>query len=36
MTILNLLQTMSALSGISIIVLGSLWLKNQLKRSFCC
>lgn len=36
MTILNQLQTLSALSGITIIVLGSLQLKTYLKRSFCC
>ena len=36
MTFLNLLQTISAFSGITIILLGSLWLKNHLKRSFCC
>ena len=36
MNVLNYLQMLSALSGITIIVLGSLWLKNQLKRSFCC
>ena len=36
MILLNTLQTLSALSGITIIVLGSLWIKNHLKRSFCC
>lgn len=36
MTFLNTLQTLSALSGITIIVLGSLWLKTYLKRGFCC
>ena len=36
MTLLNTLQTLSALSGIAIIALGSLWLKTYLKRSFCC
>jgi len=36
MTLLNMLQALSALSGITIIVLGSLWLKTYLKRSVCC
>ena len=36
MTLLNMLQTLSALSGIAIIVLGALRLKTYLKRSFCC
>ena len=35
MTILNMLHTMSALSGIGIIAIGSLWLKQYLKRCFC-
>jgi len=34
MTLLNLLQTLSALSGIAIIVFGTLRLKQHLKRSF--
>lgn len=36
MPILNMLHTMSALSGIAVVVIGSLWLKSYLKRSFCC
>ena len=36
MNLLNILQTLSALSGIAIIAFGSLWLKQYLKRSFCC
>lgn len=36
MTLLNMLQTLSALSGIAMILLGSLWLKTHLKRGFCC
>jgi len=36
MTLLNILQTLSALSGITMVLLGSLWLKAYLKRSFCC
>ena len=36
MMLLNVLQALSALSGITIIVLGSLWLKTYLKRGFCC
>jgi len=36
MEIINLFQTLSALSGIAIIAFGSLWLKQFLKRSFCC
>jgi hypothetical protein len=36
MTILTMLQMMSALSGIAMISVGSLWLKYHLKRSFCC
>ena len=35
MSILDLLQTMSALSGIAMIAFGALWLKSYLKRSFC-
>lgn len=35
MTFLNTLQTLSALSGIAIIAMGTLWLKQHLKRSFC-
>lgn len=36
MTLLNTLQALSALSGIAIIALGTLWLKAYLKRLFCC
>lgn len=36
MNILNILQTLSALSGIAIIAFGALWMKQYLKRSFCC
>lgn len=36
MNLLNTLQMLSALSGIAMIALGSLWLKHYLKRSFCC
>ena len=36
MTLLNMLQMMSALSGIAMVSVGSLWLKSHLKRSFCC
>lgn len=36
MNLLNMLQTLSALSGIAMIAIGSLWLKQYLKRSFCC
>ncbi len=36
MTLLNTLQTLSALSGIVIITFGVLRLKFYLKRSFCC
>lgn len=35
MNIINFFHTLSALSGITMIVLGSLWLKQHLKRSFC-
>ena len=35
MTLLNTLQTFSALSGIAMILIGSLWLKAYLKRNFC-
>jgi len=35
MDLLNMLQTLSALSGIAMIAVGSLWLKQYLKRSFC-
>ena len=34
MMILNTLQTLSALSAIAMIAIGSLWLKQYLKRSF--
>ena len=36
MNIIHLLHMLSALSGIAAVVLGSLWLKYYLKRSFCC
>ena len=36
MNFLNILPTLSALSGIAIIVFGTLRLKQYLKRSFCC
>ena len=36
MNFLNILQTLSALCGISIIAFGTLWVKHYLKRSFCC
>jgi len=36
MTLTNILQTLSALSGIAILVFGALRLKYHLKRSFCC
>ena len=36
MNLLNILHTLNALSAIALIVLGSLWLKQYLKRSFCC
>lgn len=36
MNIIDLLHTLSALSGIVMIVVGSLWLKQYLKRSFYC
>jgi hypothetical protein len=36
MSLLNLLQMLSALSGIAMISAGSLCLKYHLKRSFCC
>ena len=35
MSILNLLQALSALSGVALITFGSLWLKSYLKRCFC-
>ena len=35
MYISELLQTMTALSGIAMIAIGSLWVKQYLKRSFC-
>ena len=34
MIILNMMETMSALSGIAVIAAGSLWLKAYLKRCF--
>lgn len=36
MTLFNMLQMMSALTGITVISAGSLYLKYYLKRSFCC
>lgn len=36
MNVINYLQMLCALSGITVISVGSLWLKNHLKRSFCC
>ena len=36
MDFLNILQTLNALSAIAIIAYGTLWLKQYLKRSFCC
>ena len=36
MNFFELFQTLSALSGITVIAIGSLWLKSYLKRSFCC
>lgn len=36
MSMVNCLQTLSALSGIAAIAVGALWLKYHLKRSFCC
>lgn len=36
MTLLNMLQTLSALCGIAILAYGALRLKYYLKRSFCC
>ena len=36
MNFLNILQTLSALSGIAIIAFGTLWLKQYLKSRFCC
>lgn len=35
MNLMNLFQTMSALSGIAMIAFGSLWLKSYLKHSLC-
>ncbi len=35
MNVINLFHTLSSLSGITMIVLGSLWLKQYLKRDFC-
>lgn len=36
MSVYPFVQMMSSLSGISMILMGSLWLKDYLKRSFCC
>jgi hypothetical protein len=35
MNLLNFMQTLSALCGISIIAFGTLWLKQYLKSRFC-
>ena len=35
MNVMNIFQSMSALSGIAMISFGALWLKQYLKRSFC-
>lgn len=35
MNVIDILHTLSALSGIALIAIGSLWLKQYLKRSFC-
>ena len=35
MNLLNILQTLSALSGIAVIAFGSLWMKQYLKSRFC-
>ena len=34
MHIMNMMETMGALSGIAVIAFGSLWLKAYLKRCF--
>lgn len=34
MNFIEIMQTMSALSGIAIIMLGSSWLKRMLRRGF--
>lgn len=36
MSVYPFVQMMSSLSGIALILMGSLWLKDYLKRSFCC
>jgi len=35
MDLTNMLQSLSALSGIVMIAVGTLWLKQYIKRSFC-
>ena len=35
MNVMQLFHTLSALSGVAAIAIGSLWLKQYLKRSFC-
>jgi hypothetical protein len=35
MNVMNIIQSLMALSGITAISFGSLWLKQHLKRSFC-
>jgi len=35
MDLTNMLQSLSALSGIAMIAVGTLWLKQYIKRSFC-
>ena len=35
MNAFELIQTLTALSGIAMIAFGSLWMKQYLKRSFC-
>ena len=36
MNTFEFIQMLSALSGIAMIAVGSLWLKQYLKRGFCC
>ena len=35
MNFMNIIHSMSALSGIAMIAFGALWLKQYLKRGFC-
>ena len=35
MNVMNIIQSMSALSGIAVIAFGTLWLKQYLKHCFC-